>query len=314
VPKRILVTGISGFSGRHLAERLHADGDAEVAGLGASPTTTAACRAYFACDLTDPRRVEQVVEAVRPEVVYHLAALTAGAALELHRVNVGGFMNLCDALRRVARTDGRVVRLLAVGSAAELGSAGVARLPVSEDAPCEPESEYGRSKWEVARLAAAEPVAGPLQIIVARSFNLAGPGMGSNLALGRFVEQIAAYRRGEIEALRCGNLAARRDFVDVRDAAAAYVAIARRGRAGERYNVCRGASHAVGDLLAELIAASGLSVPVVGETGPPRPGDVADVYGDPAKTRHETGWQATTPIQKTLNDLLTHVNHRAAAA
>lgn len=315
MPKRALLTGISGFAGRHLAERLRRAADTEVFGIGTAPTTTVACHRYFVCDLTDAARVERVVDEVRPDVVFHLAALTGNATAErIHAVNVGGFANLCSAVRRFAQRSKATVRMLAVGSAAELGSKGMSRLPVDEAATCEPETAYGRSKLEVTRLALAEPIAGPLQIVVARTFNLVGPGMGSNLSLGRFVDQIAAYRRGEIEAVRCGNLAARRDFIDVRDAAAAYVAIAEHGRPGEIYNVCRGRSHAIGDLLASLITASRMNVPIVCEEGPPRLGDVADVYGDTSKTERIIGRIATTPIERSLQDMLMHVTEQAAAA
>jgi GDP-4-dehydro-6-deoxy-D-mannose reductase len=315
VPKRILLTGISGFAGRHLAELLRRETAHDVYGLGSAATTTAPCLRYYSCNLMNATAVERVVRETWPNVVYHLAALTGNAPAErFHAVNVVGFRNLVYALRSYAQWNHMVVRLLVVGSAAELGTAGVARLPVEEQAACDPETAYGRSKLEVTRLALAEPVEGPLRVTVARTFNLVGPGMSSNLSLGRFVEQIAAYRRSEIDALRCGNLSARRDYVDVRDAAAAYVAIAERGRPGELYNVCRGRSFAIGELLSELIAASGLPVPVVAEDGSPRAGDVADIYGDPTKTERETGWLATTPMHQSLRDLLIQTTKPAAAA
>jgi len=303
--ERVLITGIGGFAGRHLARRLQADGEADVFGLGTAATTNVACTRYAVCDLTDGGLVCGVIDELRPDVVYHLAARTVGTTPErLREVNVRGFAQLCDALRRDAVRRGRPIRIVTVGSAAELGATGAARLPVTEDAPCEPETVYGQSKLDVTARALREPTAGPLRISVARTFNLVGPGLGSHLALGRFAEQIAAFRRGETDALRCGNLAARRDYVDVRDACEAYIAIARRGRAGELYNVCSGRSHGMGDLLAQLVAASESLVPIVSESTTARPGDIADVYGDPTKTERETGWRATTPIEQSLRDLL----------
>lgn len=306
--KRILLTGIGGFVGRHLIERLRADdGDAELVGLGTAAICEVPCDRYLSCDLTDPQATLSAVEEARPDEVYHLAALTAEASAErLHAVNVGGFTNLCDALRGWAERRGESVRVLAVGSAAELGDVGVARLPVREEAPCEPTTAYGRSKLEMTRRALRESPRGPLRVSVARTFNLVGPGMGSNLALGRFARQIAAVRRGEADVVRCGNLAARRDYVDVRDACSAYVAVARHGRAGELYNVCAGRSYRIGDLLALLVAASGGPVPIV-EEQIARIGDVADVYGDPTKTARDTGWSASTPIESSLRDLLSSV-------
>lgn len=306
--QRTLITGIGGFSGRHLAHVLRTEPSGELFGLGTAAATDVACTRYFCCDLTDPRAVQHAVDEARPDVVYHLAARTAGTAERMHDVNVRGFVNLCDALRRRVATQSvmvksRPVRMVVVGSAAELGATGTAKLPVAEDALCEPETVYGRTKWEVTRRALREPAHGPLRISVARTFNLVGPGLGSNLALGRFVEQIAAFARGEIGALRCGNLAARRDYVDVREAVAAYVAIAKHGLPGELYHVCRGESHEIGTLLSHLVAASGLNIPIEIDSTP-RPGDLADVYGDPTKTTRATGWRASTPIETSLEAML----------
>lgn len=311
---RILITGVSGFTGRHLAAALRAAGERDVVGSGTAAVTTAAVDRYLPCDLTDAALVPRVIENLRPDVVYHLAGRTACTTPErLREVNVEGFALLCDALRGMAERRGRPVRLFTVGSAAELGAAGVARLPVDEDAPCEPETIYGRSKLEATERVLCEPVGGPLEIVAARTFNLVGPGMGPHLSLGRFARQIAAYARRETDGVRCGNLNGRRDFVDVRDAAAAYVEICRRGRPGRLYNVCSGRSYRIGDLLARLIAASGLDVPVIHEADAHRPGDVADVYGDPARTLVELGWRATTPIDRSLTDLLTWVLREPAA-
>lgn len=312
--QRVLITGIGGFAGRHLANRLRSAGDMELLGLGTAATTVVPCNRYFACDLTDARLTSQIVDELRPDVVYHLAARTGGASPQrLRDVNVRGFANLCDALRNWAVRRRQPIRVLTVGSAAELGTLGTARLPVGEDAPCGPETDYGRSKLEVTQRALREPNDGPLRISVARTFNLVGPGMGSQLSLGRFAAQIAAFRRDEIDALRCGNLAARRDYVDVRDAVAAYVAVVQHGLPGELYNVCSGRSHAVGDLLQQLVAASGVAVPIECDDAPPRAGDVPDVYGDPTKTEHATGWRASTPIDRSLRDLLESVPARVAA-
>lgn len=312
--QRILITGVGGFTGRHLAAALRARREGELFGLGTAAATTVAVDRYVVCDLTDDALVPRVLEDVRPDVVYHLAGRTTGTTPErLREVNVRGFALLCDALRRTAERRGRPVRLFTVGSAAELGATGVARLPVREDAPCEPETTYGRTKLEVTQRALREPVDGPLEIVAARTFNLVGPGMGPHLSLGRFAQQIAAFVRREADGVRCGNLNGRRDYVDVRDAAAAYVDICREGRPGQLYNVCSGRSYRIGDLLARMIAASGCDVPVVAETDADRPGDVADVYGDPTKTLIDVGWRATTPIDKSLADLLDWVLREPAA-
>jgi GDP-4-dehydro-6-deoxy-D-mannose reductase len=323
--ERVLITGVRGFTGRHLAARLRRDAHRTLYGIGTDRADKSNPRAatggdgglaldgYFLCDLTDAARVERVVEESRPDVVYHLAGVTSGVSPEqIRSINESGFAHLCDSLRRSAIKRAQTIRLLTVGSAAELGSRGAAMLPVREDAACFPETPYGQTKYEVTRRALAEPIDGPLRIIVARAFNLVGPGMGTHLAFGRFAAQIAAFVRGETDALRCGNLASRRDFIDVRDAVDTYVALVDRGQAvggsaGELYNVSSGRSYEIGELLRQMIALSGIDVPVVVEAAARRAGDLADIYGDPTKTAAAVGRRATTPIERSLADLLAAV-------
>jgi nucleoside-diphosphate-sugar epimerase len=307
MPERVLITGASGFSGRHLARRLSND-DTLVFGLGRSrPTEPAGDVAEFhSCDLTHRVAVERTIVEVQPTTVYHLAGLTGNdaPAERLQSANVDALRHLIDALRTFATGRGRTIRMLVVGSAAELGSAGAARLPVGEDAACEPESDYGKSKLAATRLALAEPADGPLKIVVARTFNLVGPGLGTELSLGRFAEQIAAVLRREAQHIECGNLSTRRDYLDVRDAVALYVRLLRFGKPGELYNVCGGRSYSVRELLDAMIERTGRSIPIVERRDGRRSGDLADIYGDLTKTIACCGPLATTPIKRSLADLV----------
>jgi GDP-4-dehydro-6-deoxy-D-mannose reductase len=307
MPERVLITGAAGFSGRHLARRLAGD-DTRVFGLGRTrPKTPLAHFAEFhECDLTHRPAVDRTIVELQPNTVYHLAGISGNdaPAERLKAANVDSLRNLIDSLRTYAAGRGQTVRLLVVGSAAELGSVGSAQLPVREGAACEPESEYGRSKLEATRLALAEPAEGPLKIIVARTFNLIGPGLGTGLSLGRFADRIAAVLRGDAQRIECGNLATRRDYLDVRDAVALYVRLLRFGAPGELYNVCRGRSYAVRELLQAMIQRTGRSIDVVENCAPSRVGDLADIYGDMTKTIGCCGPFVATPIERSLADLV----------
>lgn len=307
MPERVLITGAAGFSGRQLARRL-GSGNATVFGLGrAQPATPLRHVAEFhVCDLADRTAVERTIVEVQPDSVYHLAGITGHDASweQLQAANVDSLQNLIDSLRTYATGRGQTIRLLTVGSAAELGSTGAACLPVCEGAACEPESDYGRSKHSATELALAEAADGPLKIIVARAFNLIGPGLGVGLSLGRFAAQIAAVLRGDAQHVECGNLTTRRDYLDVRDAVALYVRLLRFGTPGQLYNVCRGRSHSVRELLVAMIERTGRTIPIVENCAPPRIGDVADIYGDMTKTIDCCGPFVATPIERSLADLV----------
>jgi nucleoside-diphosphate-sugar epimerase len=302
---RVLITGATGFSGRWLIDHLRRGPPATIIGLGTSAACDLPLDAYLPCDVGDLVALEQAVAEARAGLVFHLAGRNAfSPAEEIERVNVAGFDNLCRALRAWARSE--PVRLITIGSAAELGSTAAARLPVDEAAPCAPESPYGRSKWAATQRALAMQPDERLHVIVARPFNLVGPGLDARLALGSFAAQLAAAARGETSEVRCGSLETRRDYVDVRDAVAAYAALAQHGRPGQLYHVCRGRSYRLGDLLDQMIALAGVSVRVVVEASRRRAGDLPDIYGSHARLTAATGWQPRIAMAESLADMLAH--------
>ncbi|MBA4019502.1 MAG: hypothetical protein C0483_20245 [Pirellula sp.] len=301
---RTLITGVGGFTGRWLAEALRADG-VDVFGLGRSPTTAAAVAGYYACDVADASAVREVIEDVRPSRVYHLASCAPTASSEvLHATVVDGFRNLYSALAQTAARTGDSVRMVTIGSAAELGTAGTAQLPAREDSPCEPATPYGKAKLAVTRIVRDLPIGGPVQVVTARTFNLVGPGLPEHLALGRFARQVQAVRAGESQRILCGTLGHRRDFVDVRDAVEGYRAVMQNGRPGETYNICRGRSHRIGDLLDMMLRLADVAPMIEESSGAPRCDDIEDVFGDVSKTHAECAWRASLPIERSLQDLL----------
>ena len=262
--QRILVTGVCGFTGHHLLAGLRQVAPAAIVGLDTRAADSVAHEGwtYVCCDLTNAADVERAVAVAQPDIVFHLAGrFRAESAEELRQTNVEGFRHLCDALRRQGQR--APVRLVTLGSAAEIGSAGAAVLPVSEEVVCQPETDYGRSKLEATRLALAEPSDGPLEIIVARPFNLIGAGLDPGLSLGSFAGQVVAAARGEADCIRCGRLDTRRDYIDVHDAVEAFLTLAERGRAGQIYNVAAGRSYSIGELLERMVFAAGVSAPIV---------------------------------------------------
>ena len=280
-----LVTGGSGFLGRHLLDRLDRE-PVEVVALG---RRTIPGRRFVTVDLLDGDCLRRVLAELAPSVVFHLAGRTPPADAEsLDRSNRIATLRLIEALSRVSDP----VLLITAGSAAELGPVPIEELPVGEDHPADPETDYGRSK-----LAATHAVldAGGM---VARVFNPIGPGTPPSQALGRFAA-ILADGDGPI-TLDVGDLAPRRDFIDGRDVADALIALAVRGKPG-LYHVGTGESRSVGEGLELLIRHSGRPVRV--DVDRSRPSGPADSRADIGRIRREVGWSPRIPFEQSVADL-----------
>ena len=288
---RALVTGASGFVGRHLVAHLRDLGD------DAAPS---------AADVTDPEALGRELARRRPEVVYHLAAQSdVGRGwtdpVGTIRVNAEGTFNVLDAARAAG-----VGLVVAAGSADVYGPADEAELPLAEDAPLRPASPYAASK------AAAEMMclqarfgAGP-DVVRVRAFNHLGPGQGVGFVASALASQIVGNEQSGETRVLVGNLEARRDFTDVRDAARAYRLLAAGGRAGEAYNLCSGTDRSVRELAEAMIALTGRAMELEADPERFRPLDVAVRRGDPGKLKAATGWAPEIPLADTLADLLDH--------
>ena len=298
MPRRVLITGVNGFTGRHLAAALGRDPDVVVLGTGRRADPAVPLAGYRPCDVADDRQVGRLVAWARPDVVYHLAAQWGdGAREELVAVNVGGFEHVRKHLRQSAA--GRAVRLLVVGSAAEIGPVTPAALPLDESVACRPTTAYGESKHALVRAALAEPADTGLAIVVARPFNLLGAGLDARLAPGAFAAAVRAVARGETDTIRTGWLGARRDYLDVADAVAAYRLLVDRAAPGTLAHVCSGRSVRIGDLLERLMAVAGVQARVIA-AAEPRDHDIADIRGSHALLTALTGWWPGVSLEESL--------------
>lgn len=288
---RALVTGASGFVGRHLVAHLRDLGD------DAAPS---------AADVIDPEAVARELARRRPEVVYHLAAQSdvgRGWAdpVGTIRVNAEGTFNVLDAARAAG-----VDLVVAAGSADVYGPAGEAELPLAEDAPLRPASPYAASKAAAEMMCLQARFGDGPDVVRVRAFNHLGPGQGIGFVASALASQIAGNEQSGETRVRVGNLEARRDFTDVRDAARAYRLLAVGGRAGEAYNLCSGTDRSVRELAEAMIALTGRAMELEVDPERFRPSDVAVRRGDPGKLKAATGWAPEIPLADTLADLLDH--------
>ena len=300
----ILVTGASGFAGRYLTAALDAAGRSWV-GIGRSPGPDSR---LVPADVTDRRRILEVVREVEPTAVVHLAAMTylpevLAEPLGSSRVNVVGTLNLLDAVRSAAPE----ARVLAISSGTVYGAPPAEELPITEDAPLRAVHPYGLQKIAGELLAERAREDG-LDVVVVRPFNHVGPGQDQRISVNHFARQIVAAERGEIEPLiHVGNLEPRRDFLDVRDVVRAYLALLDAERPPTPVNVARGESVRIGDALDMLIGAARVPVRVEADPSRYRPLDVADIAGDSGRLRSATGWSPTISVQETLLGILDHL-------
>jgi GDP-4-dehydro-6-deoxy-D-mannose reductase len=295
---RALVTGATGFVGRHLADHLVACGD-DVVGtdLRASATT-------IGLDVTDGLAVDGVLASTRPDVVFHLAGWSdVGSSwrnpLSAFRANAEGTLNVLEA----AHAHG-AERVLVVSSADVYGIVGEADLPITEDHPLRPVSPYAASKVAADFLAVQAHLGRGLDTVRARAFNHLGPGQGANFVASALAARIARNEQDGTSDVPVGNLAARRDFTDVRDVVRAYRLLVEHGAAGAAYNVCSGRAVAVHDLAEMLLAQASSPMRLVADPERYRPVDVPVVLGDESRLREATGWRPAIPLAETLADLL----------
>ncbi len=286
---RALVTGASGFAGRHLVAHLRQAGD-EVSVSDA--------------DITDPAALGAPFRRCRPEAVYHLAAQAdVGASFRdpaaTLRTNVEGTANVLDAARRAG-----VRRVVVVSSADVYGKVGPSCLPVAESAPMRPVTPYGASKAAAEMVCVQAGLGHGLAVVIARAFNHLGPGQSDRYVAAALAARVVDNERSGGSVVLVGDLAARRDFTDVRDVVGAYRLLAVWGEPGEAYNVCSGTSRRVADLAERLLSRARRRMHTEVDEDLLRPVEATEMRGDPTKLREATGWQPRVPLEQTLDDLL----------
>jgi GDP-4-dehydro-6-deoxy-D-mannose reductase len=311
---RILVTGVTGFAGGHLAEALLARGGAEVFGLSrradwCPPRPPVADRVTLhGCDLCSVPGVEAVLREVRPGQIYHLAgyAQVGRSFAEPDASWAGNLTTTRTLYDAVARWGGRP-RILFVGSGLIYGDIDSSLSSQDENTPLCPNSPYAASK-AAADLASYQYTCHPgLDIIRARPFNHIGPRQQTHFAIPNFARQIVAIERGQAQpVLETGNLAPERDLTDVRDMVAAYMLLMEKGRTGAAYNVATGQSWSMQVVLARLLALAGLVVEVRRRIDLLRGSDPTIARVDASRLRTATGWAPLYSLDQSLADILAY--------
>lgn len=295
--KRLLVTGRQGFVGRTLMRMTGEDADVRDWTVIETPDTV---------DLRDPFATAAMVSDAAPDAVLHLAAQSfVPEALRdpasTFQVNLFGTLNLLQALKRSAFRG----RMLYVGTGDVYGRVPEDQLPVTEMFPPAPRNPYAVSKLSAEALCFQWTVTESMDIVLARPFNHIGWGQSDRFVVSDFAHQIAAIKtRDRAPVVAVGDIDVTRDFTDVRDIVRAYLALLESGVSGEIYNVCSGRDRSIRSLLSRLAELAGVDVAVEQDAARLRKSEQRRIRGDPTKIRHATGWEATTPLDESLGDML----------
>lgn len=293
---RLLVTGASGFVGKHLVTL-------EAAG-GLPDWQLQIPMADF--DLLSPDSIDTALLAGAPDAVIHLAGQTfvPEAFRDPQRtlqVNLLGTLNLLQALKR----RGFCGTFLYVSSGDVYGQVMESDLPVVETLAPRPRNPYAVSKVAAELLCQQWSYSEPWRIIVARPFNHIGPGQGDAFVIPSMARQLVRVRHGLQPAqLEVGDVDVTRDFLDVRDVLQAYLALLEQGRNGEVYNVCSGVEWRVRDLITQMASLAGVEVELLQDAGRLRLSEQRRVVGCSKKLQKETGWKPSVSITETLQSVL----------
>jgi len=306
---KALIIGGAGFVGNYLIE--HCKGDLQWSvHVTKMPHETIANTgvSIHDLDILEKKEITALLEEIRPDCIFHLAAQSSVAvswknpALTVD-VNVKGSINVLDAIQELDYSP----RILLIGSGEEYGHILPGETPIKEGNTPRPGNIYAATKACQNMIGTIYAEAYHMQIMMVRAFNHIGPNQSPLFVVADFCKQVAEIEAGlRPPVLHVGNLAARRDFTDVRDVVKAYTLLIQKGQPGETYNV--GSSHAVSieDVLTQILSLSPRKIQVSVDPDRLRPVDIPIIEADITKLQDATGWTQTIPLRQTLEETLNY--------
>jgi len=301
---RILITGIEGFAGGHLARHLASSGHT-VFGLHWADAPPGLPGELHKGDVCNFESTRSLLEQTRPDGIIHLAGISSVALSESHQmttyeVNALGTLKLLEAVRQLQLK----CRVVLISSADVYGRSNIGR-PLTEDLPSQPLSPYALSKHMTGEAGLFYHRAFGFDTVVLRPFSHTGPGQTTAFVFPKVADAIARIENGKQDpVIEMGDLSIRRDYTDVRDVVRAYLLALERCTAGETYNVTSGKPMVIQEGVDYLCSLSRVPVQIKSSAAKFRPHDIPLLTGDPSKFHSATGWKPETPFTQTLSDLL----------
>lgn len=317
---KVLITGITGFAGSHLIDYLlEEQKDVQIFGMVRWRSKTDNIEHILEggiklseCDIRDAYSVRKVVEDIKPDRIFHLAAQSFvptswRAPAETLTTNIIGQLNIFEAMRQI----GINPPIQIACSSEEYGYVKEDEVPIKETNPLRPLSPYAVSKVGQDLLGYQYFMSYGLHVVRTRGFNHTGPRRGSVFVCSDFAKQIAKIEKGKQKpVIHVGNLEAKRDFTDVRDMVRGYWLALDKGKAGEAYNICSGKAYSIKEVLDILLDMAKVKVEIKEDPQRMRPSDVPVLLGDNSKFVKQTGWKPRIKFEDSLKDLLDYWRQR----
>lgn len=301
-----LVIGAAGFVGSYLIDEMHSCGmEACATKLPQEHLEHPYARVYD-LNILDKEAIVSLLLEIRPDYIFHLAAQSSvglswknpGLTVD---VNIKGSINVMDAVRELYYKP----RVLLIGSGEEYGHIRPGETPIREENLLRPGNIYAATKACQNMIGSIYARAYDMQLMMVRSFNHIGPGQAPMFVVSDFCKQVAEIEKGLREpVMYVGNLAAKRDFTDVRDVVKAYVKLVVQGEPGETYNMGSGHAVEIRKILNMIISMSVKEIRVEIDPNKIRPVDVPIIEADITKLHELTGWQPQIPLEQTIKETL----------
>jgi GDP-4-dehydro-6-deoxy-D-mannose reductase len=311
---RYLITGFSGFVGRHFVEYLESRGETcLVKGLDVHRPDDRFDRyknvqvSFDEVDLLSKEPIERIMNAFQPDYILHLASFSSVAfswkePVQSFQNNTNIFLNVIDAVRK----SNRPTRVLSVGSSEQYGNVRDEDLPLKEDHALNPISPYAVARVSQEYLSQIYTDGYGMDIILTRSFNHIGPMQKDVFFVSSVAKQLVQIKKTGSTAGRIvtGDLSIVRDFTDVRDVVRAYDLLLKKGRKGQVYHVCSGTGMSLKTIIDIMAGHLGIDVDLIMDDRLIRPADNRKMIGSNEKLKQELGWDCTIPLDQSLKDIL----------
>ena len=320
--KKYLITGLSGFVGRHFLDYLNnLNEPISVLGIDRDAVNfdlhqfgQLQC-AFKQADLLQSNEWEPLIALFQPDYIVHLASFSSVAFSWVNPIqsftnNTNVFLNLLETVRKVNPR----YRILSVGSSEEYGACALDQLPLTEDAKLNPVSPYAVARVSQELLSRVYVDGFGCDIVMTRSFNHIGPGQLDTFVISSFARKLLAIQNGSADpVLLTGDTTIVRDFVDVRDVVRAYDQLLRQGRSGHIYNICSGTGVTLKSVIDQMASILGISVVQKIDPRLVRPNDNKAIIGSLKKINDEIGWAPSIPLDTSLRDMLDYWRNKSFA-